>query len=72
MNGLLKKKPLFVFLSIILLLNISCTYRPRGDSRRNPSRTRTERVENKDGKTVLPMDYEDGVYYINIEVNICF
>ena len=69
MNGLSRIKLWFVFLSIVLLLNISCTYRPRGDSRKNPSRTRTERIENKNDRTVLPMDYKDGVYYINIEVN---
>lgn len=69
MNGLSRIKLWFVFLNIVLLLNLSCTYRPRGDSRKNPSRTRKERVVNKDNRTVLPMDYKDGVYYINIEVN---
>ena len=69
MNGLSRKKLWFVFLNIVLLLNASCTYRPRGDSRRNPSRTRTERIDNKGERTVVPMNYRDGVYYINIEVN---
>lgn len=82
MDGKLLRKLTFILCSLLLLIQTSCRYRPRGGRNNASSSIRKEYQESvnkkekqqeetkqKNQSNIIPMEYANGVYYLKVEVN---
>ncbi|MBQ0016403.1 MAG: retroviral-like aspartic protease family protein [Bacteroidales bacterium] len=75
-SNVIDKRMLFVLCGVLVLLLSSCRFRPKRDQRHEDGDRYEERVRqprnrgsHRNGKTTIPLEYADGVYYITVKVN---
>lgn len=70
MAGKLPKRLVFVLFSMAVL-SCSCQYRPKHSDKAigRTERVRRDGVVSKNGVVNVPLEYENGVYYLKVKVN---